>query len=123
MGEAITVFLDYYNITSFMLLLIKSKAILIGKELSREMMLTVEIPAEVEAGLAREALARGVAVSALAARLLEEAVATAIRHDHTARRSPGEIRAWLDSLAEFSEQIPPLADETFSRATIYQDHD
>ncbi len=86
------------------------------------MMLTVEIPAAVEAGLAREARARGLAVPALAARLLEEAVTTVSLQD-SPRRSPEEICAWLDSLAEFSDQIPPLAGETFSRAMIYQDYD
>ena len=34
-----------------------------------------------------------------------------------------EIRAWLDSLTEFSGQIPTLPGETFSRGMIYQDHD
>jgi hypothetical protein len=36
-------------------------------------------------------------------------------------RTPGEIRAWLDSLAQFSNKIPPLP-ETISREWIYQDH-
>jgi len=39
------------------------------------------------------------------------------------KRSPEEIRAWLDSLAEFTDQIPAFNGETFSRAVIYQDHD
>jgi hypothetical protein len=87
------------------------------------MTLTVEIPVDVEAGLAREARARGIALPTLAARLLEEAVATVIRRTPEQRRSPQEVRAWLDSLAEFSDQIPAVAGETFSRAMIYQDHD
>jgi hypothetical protein len=36
-------------------------------------------------------------------------------------RSPEEIRAWLDSLAQFSDKIPPLP-EKISRDWIYQDH-
>jgi hypothetical protein len=36
-------------------------------------------------------------------------------------RSSEEIRAWLDSLAQFSDKIPPLP-ETISRDWIYQDH-
>ncbi|MGB7284425.1 MAG: hypothetical protein WBE13_19325 [Candidatus Acidiferrum sp.] len=36
-------------------------------------------------------------------------------------RTPEEIRAWLDSLAQFSDKIPPLP-ETISRDWIYQDH-
>ena len=34
---------------------------------------------------------------------------------------PEEIRAWLDSLAQFSDKIPPLP-ETISREWLYQDH-
>jgi hypothetical protein len=37
-------------------------------------------------------------------------------------RTPEEIRAWLDSLAQFSDKIAPLP-ETISREWIYQDHD
>ena len=37
-------------------------------------------------------------------------------------RAPEEIRAWLDSLAQFSDKIPPLP-ETISREWIYQEHD
>jgi len=37
-------------------------------------------------------------------------------------KTPAEIRAWLDSLAQFSEKIPPLP-ETISREWIYQEHD
>jgi hypothetical protein len=86
------------------------------------MTLTLEIPPEVERELAREAEARGVAVPALAALLLTEAVARPEKLMPT-QRSPGQIRAWLDSLTEFSGQIPTLPGETFSRGMIYQDHD
>jgi len=37
-------------------------------------------------------------------------------------RTPEEIRGWLDSLAQFSDKIPPLP-ETISREWLYQDHD
>ncbi len=37
-------------------------------------------------------------------------------------RTPEEIRSWLDSLAQFSDKIPPLPD-TISRDWLYQDHD
>jgi hypothetical protein len=32
------------------------------------------------------------------------------------------VRAWLDSLAQFSDKIPPLP-KTISREWIYQEHD
>ncbi len=34
-----------------------------------------------------------------------------------------EIRAWLDESAQFSDKIPPMPSETFSREMIYQNHD
>lgn len=37
-------------------------------------------------------------------------------------RTPEQIRAWLDSLAQFSDKIPPLP-EFVSREWIYQDRD
>jgi hypothetical protein len=36
--------------------------------------------------------------------------------------TPEEFRAWIDSVAQFSDKIPPLP-ETISREWIYQDHD
>ena len=39
-----------------------------------------------------------------------------------ARRSPDEVRAWLDELASLSDKIPSRPGETFSREMIYQDH-
>jgi hypothetical protein len=88
------------------------------------MTLTIEIRPEVERELAREAEVRGVAVPVLAVRLLEDAVVRSTANASVAAsRSPGEIRAWLDSLGEFSDQIPAMPGETFSRAMIYQDRD
>jgi hypothetical protein len=86
------------------------------------MMLTLEISPEVQRELAREAQVRGVAVPVLAASLLEEAMAKTPATT-TAQRSTLQIRAWLESIAEFSDQIPALPGETFSRSTLYQDHD
>jgi hypothetical protein len=37
-------------------------------------------------------------------------------------RTPEQIRAWLDALAQFSDKIPPLP-ESISREWIYQDHE
>jgi hypothetical protein len=55
--------------------------------------------------------------------LLEEALAERFgREIVTPRRSPEEVRAWLDELASLSDRIPPRPGETFSREMIYQDH-
>lgn len=75
----------------------------------------VNIPDE----LAAQARARGLKPEAYVEEILAQQVAA-----HPARqlRDAVEIRAWLDSLAQFSEKIPPLP-ETISREWIYQDHD
>jgi hypothetical protein len=37
--------------------------------------------------------------------------------------SPDELEAALDRMAQFSDKIPLLPDEAFSRESLYQDHD
>jgi post-segregation antitoxin (ccd killing protein) len=80
------------------------------------MEISVKIPDE----LIAQAKARGLRVEAyieeLLARQLEAQPQAAPR-----ARTPEEIRAWLDSLAQFSDKIPPLP-ETISREWIYQEH-
>ncbi len=79
------------------------------------MEVTVKIPDE----LAARAKSRGLrvedyVVELLAQQLGQHAVASPVR-------TPEEIRAWLDSLAQFSDKIPPLP-ESITRDWIYQDH-
>jgi post-segregation antitoxin (ccd killing protein) len=81
------------------------------------MVVTVNIPDE----LAAQAKARGLSLEAYVQEILAQQLAMRpleARHS----RTPEEIRAWLDSLAQFSDKIPPLP-ETISREWIYQDHD
>jgi len=79
------------------------------------MEITLKIPEEIAA----QARARGMRVEEYIEEILAQRLAA---RPSTARlRSPSEIRAWLDSLAQFSEKIPPLP-ETLSREWIYQDH-
>lgn len=81
------------------------------------MEITVTIPDE----LAAQAQAHGVSLEAYVEALLArqvESQPTASGRRHT----PEEIHSWLDSLAQFSDKIPPLPD-TISREWIYQDHD
>jgi post-segregation antitoxin (ccd killing protein) len=78
---------------------------------------TVNIPDE----LAAQAKARGLSLEAYIQEILAQQLA--VLPPETRRpRTPEEIRAWLDSLAQFSDKIPPLS-ETISRDWIYQDHD
>jgi hypothetical protein len=81
------------------------------------MEIRVHIPDE----LAAQAQARGLRPEAYAEEILARQVelrSAEARSPH----SPEEIRVWLDSLAQFSDKIPPLP-ETISREWIYQDRD
>jgi post-segregation antitoxin (ccd killing protein) len=79
------------------------------------MVVTVNIPDE----LAAQAKARGLSLEAYVQEILAQQLARPahMRQPHTLE----QIRAWLDSLAQFSDKIPPLP-ETVSREWIYQDH-
>ena len=80
------------------------------------MVVTVNVPDE----LAAQAKARGLSPEAYVQEILAQQLA---RPSETRQaKTPEEIRAWLDSLAQFSDKIPPLP-ETISREWIYQDHD
>ena len=79
------------------------------------MQITVNIPDE----LAAEAHARGVTPEAYVEQVLAKSVSAQVRRLF---RSPQEVHSWLDSLSQFSEQIPPLP-ETISREWLYQEHD
>jgi post-segregation antitoxin (ccd killing protein) len=77
------------------------------------MVVTVNIPDE----LAAQAKARGLSLEALVQEILTQELA--VRRVETGQpRTSEEIRAWLDSLAQFSDKIPPLP-ETLSREWIY----
>lgn len=81
------------------------------------MEIRVNIPDE----LATQAQGRGMPVEAYVEELLaRQAIAAPSGNGQS--RTPEQIRAWLDSLAQFSDKIPPLPD-TISREWIYQDHD
>jgi hypothetical protein len=81
------------------------------------MVVTVNVPEE----LAAQAKARGLSVEAYVQEILAKQL-SAIPVSMQSPRSHEEIRAWLDSLAQFSDKIPPLP-ETISREWLYQDHD
>jgi hypothetical protein len=74
---------------------------------------SVKIPDEIAA----EAKARGMRVDAY----IEENLAQRAGAPPSVGRlrTPAEIRVWLDSLAQFSDKIPPLP-EIISREWIYQ---
>jgi hypothetical protein len=81
------------------------------------MEVTVKIPDEIVA----RAKAQGMRVEVYVQEILaQQAAASAPAESRP--RSPEEIRAWLDSIAQFSDKIPPLP-ENISREWLYQEHD
>ena len=81
----------------------------------------MEIRIKVPDELAAQAQARGLRQEAYAEEILARQVEMRSVGTRQAR-TPEEIHAWLDSLAQFSDKIPPLP-ENISRELIYQDHD
>lgn len=81
------------------------------------MKVTIKIPAE----LADRARAQGLKLENYVENLLAQQAAAPVPNAQKFR-TPKDIRAWLDSLAQFSDKIPPLP-ETISREWIYQEHE
>lgn len=80
----------------------------------------MEVKVNVPDEIAAQAKARGLRVEDYVIEILAQQAAA--RAANGARpRTPEEIRAWLDSLAQFSNKIPSLP-EIISRDWIYQDH-
>ncbi len=84
------------------------------------MTMLIDIKPETQAELTRRATAQGIDVNAYAATLLEEAV-----HIPAGSKtlSASDLAATLREMAQFSQKIPLLPDEAFSRESLYQDHD
>lgn len=83
------------------------------------MSIIINIRPEAQAELTRQAAAHGVQPEDYAATLLEEAV-----HMSASKRlTADQLDRALQELAQFSDKIPLLPDEAFSREGLYQDHD
>ena len=75
--------------------------------------------------LLRDALARHPGQSP--AQILEEALAERVERQAAAnlvkpKRTREEFDAWVREFAAYSDKIPSMPGETFSRAMIYEDH-
>jgi len=81
----------------------------------------MEVIVKISDGIAAQAKARGLTVEAYVEQVLAQQLDQRTVGNGQSR-TPQEIRAWLDSLAQFSDKIPPLP-EVISRDWIYQDHD
>ena len=85
-------------------------------------MIQVELKPEIEARLVAEAHDRGMDPSVYAGSVIERAYVPG-NGTRKPSRSPEDIRAWLDSLTQFSDKIPQLPEEAFTRESFYQDHE
>jgi hypothetical protein len=83
------------------------------------MVITLELPPEVEADLAAQAEARGLELEVYLGSLLKQHAATK-RPDQLSLQ---EFDAELDALARGSEELPYLPPEALTRESYYQDHD
>jgi len=85
-------------------------------------MIQVELKPEIETRLVAEAHDRGMNPSVYAGSVIERAF---LPGNGTRKPSPSpeEVRAWLDSLTQLSDKIPPLPEEAFTRESSYQDYE
>jgi len=84
------------------------------------MTIKVELNPEMEARLAAEARAFGIALEEYAQRLLQQAIDSTPRL--RSRANQDEFRKFLDAMASKAPNIPQLRAETFSRQMIYEEH-
>jgi hypothetical protein len=83
------------------------------------MSISINIKPEAQAELTRQAEAHGIQPEAYAGALLEDAV-----HVGAAKRlTADQLSRTLQELAQFSDRIPLLPDEAFTRESLYRDHD
>jgi len=82
------------------------------------MQITVEIPDE----LAAQVQARGMSPEEYVRSLVEDAVrnAPSLAEPPQPKR---DMEAFFKGMAAYSEKIPQLPDEAFTRESFYQDHD
>ena len=85
------------------------------------MEITVHVRPEIESRLVAAAQARGLDVEAYAESVLEDAAQQ--ERPLGQKQSLEEFQASLDALAQFSDKIPSLPIEAFSRESFYEGRD
>ena len=83
------------------------------------MAVTLQLPPDLEDLLQEEARVRGLSLEQYVQTLLEQHL-TPLRPQ---KLTPEEFEAALDRVAQYSDKIPDLPDEAFTREGIYRDHD
>jgi hypothetical protein len=84
------------------------------------MQITVKIPDE----FAAQVQARGLTPESYVESLIEDAARTAQAATGPVRpKNRMDMQTFLQKMAAFSEKIPQLPDEAFTRESFYRDHD
>lgn len=84
------------------------------------MVITLELPPEIEASLEAQAHARGLQLDVYVKTLLKQ---QAVTEDPQQNISLAQFEAELDALAVHSAKIPLLSLKALTRESIYRDHD
>lgn len=83
-------------------------------------MLHVELAPDIERRLVEAARAEGLEPEAYASRLIASVLASLTSEKHLSKE---ELERFLAGMARYSDKIPDLPDESYARASFYQDHD
>jgi len=84
------------------------------------MQITVDIPDE----FAAQVKARGLTPESYVRNLVDDAVRTAhVAAGPIRPKNKMDMQTFLQKMAAFSDKIPQLPDEAFTRESFYQDHD
>jgi hypothetical protein len=81
-------------------------------------MIQIEVSPEMEARFAAAAKAQGLEAASYAKSLIESA---ALQAAPSANKR--NIEAFLKTMAAYSDKIPPLPEQAFTRESFYRDHD
>lgn len=87
------------------------------------MTLQLDLKPETERTLREAAEARHIAVEEYVLSILESSHRTDIIPAKKPARTPEELELWFKEMAQFSGKIPDHPGETWSRETLYDDHD
>jgi hypothetical protein len=90
-------------------------------------MIQLQLQPEYEAQLAAEAQARGMALERYVAEKLKQSEPSAAVTTPEEPVSPAarlaDLEDFFKEMARYSDKIPLLPDEAFTRESLYQDHD
>ncbi len=85
-------------------------------------MIQIELQPETEARYAAEAQVRGMALEQYLAEKLEAEAPRPAKKQMTTEERLADLEVFFKEMARYSDEIPILSDEAFTRESIYADH-